>query len=154
MGVTAFADATAVYGSSMSATGASTAATIEIHGVSITLQATANSNDVEMAATRQSVIAAINAVSDQTGVVASDGGNENGVILTAEDGRNIVLEGTGGNLTTAFGLATATTTAGASSSSLSGGQPPIKTELLVALKCSIKNLKGKKHTLLTKPQKE
>merc|ERR1712000_104059 len=120
MGVTAFADATAVNGSSMSATGASTAATIEIHGVSITLQATANSNDVEMAATRQSVIAAINAVSDQTGVVASDGGNENGVILTAEDGRNIVLEGTGGNLTTAFGLATATTTAGASSSSLSG----------------------------------
>ena len=119
-GVTAFADATAVNGSSMSATGASTAATIEINNVSITLQATANSNDVEMAATRQSVIAAINAVSDQTGVVASDGGNENGVILTAEDGRNIVLEGTGGNLTTAFGLATATTTAGASSSSLSG----------------------------------
>merc|ERR1712000_467943 len=112
MGVTAFADATAVNGSSMSATGASTAATIEINNVSITLQATANSNDVEMAATRQSVIAAINAVSDQTGVVASDGGNENGVILTAEDGRNIVLEGTGGNLTTAFGLATATTTAG------------------------------------------
>lgn len=119
-GVTAFANTNEVNGSTMSTTGAGTSATIEINNVSISLQATNNSNDVEMASTRKSVIEAINAKSDQTGVTAVDGGNDNGVILVAEDGRNIVVEGTGSNITTAFGLAAAATTAGADDSALTG----------------------------------
>lgn len=111
-GVKAFVNKNEVNGSIMSTVGAGTVANIEINDVKFTLQATGNSNDVEKAATRKATIEAINAKSDQTGVIASDGGNENGVILTANDGRNIVVEATGGNVTTAFGLATATATAG------------------------------------------
>ncbi len=119
-GVKAFVNANEVNGTTMTSGAGATSASVEINGVSFSLQATNNTNDVEKAQTRKSTIEAINAKSDQTGVVASDGGNENGVILTAQDGRNIVIEGTGGNVTTAFGLAAATTTAGAASGSLSG----------------------------------
>jgi flagellin len=119
-GVKAFANKNEVNGTTMTSGAGATSASVEINGVSFSLQATNNTNDVEKAQTRKSTIEAINAKSDQTGVVASDGGNENGVILTAADGRNIVIEGTGGNVTTAFGLAAATTTAGAASSSLTG----------------------------------
>src|SRR5690606_13177195 len=66
------------------------------------------------------VIAAINAVSGQTGVVASDGGNDNGVILTAADGRNIVLTATGGITEESFGLATAATAASITSGTVAG----------------------------------
>ena len=63
-----------------------TSGTIKLIIVFIAIQSTANANDVDKAATRTSVIAAINAVSGQTGVVASDAGNNNSVILTAADG--------------------------------------------------------------------
>lgn len=119
-GVKAFANANEVNGTTMTSAAGGTSANIEINNVSFTLQATNNGNDVEKAQTRKSTIEAINAKSDQTGVVAIDGGNENGVVLRAVDGRNITIEGTGSNLTTAFGLAAATTTAGAADGSLTG----------------------------------
>ncbi|KZZ41106.1 hypothetical protein A3759_02645 [Thalassolituus sp. HI0120] len=119
-GVTAFANANEVNGTTMTSAAGGTSASIEINNVSFSLQATNNGNDVEKAQTRKSTIEAINAKSDQTGVVAIDGGNENGVVLRAADGRNITIESTGGNVTTAFGLATATTTAGAADGSLTG----------------------------------
>jgi len=70
----------------------------------------------DRAADRQSVIAAINAVSDQTGVAAIDSGEDaNGVILQAKDGRNIeVANATSGGVSsfTNFGLASANTYVG------------------------------------------
>lgn len=119
-GVKAFANANEVNGTTMNSAAGGTSANIEINNVSFSLQATNNGNDVEKAQTRKSTIEAINAKSDQTGVVAIDGGNENGVVLRAVDGRNITIEGTGSNLTTAFGLAAATTTAGGADGSLTG----------------------------------
>lgn len=111
-GVTAFVNDNVVNGSKMATGTASETSELTLNGVKIDLQSTANTNDVDKAATRTSVIAAINAVSGQTGVVASDGGNDNGVILTAADGRNIVLQtdASGGDLS-AFGLAAAATAA-------------------------------------------
>ncbi|EAR09464.1 flagellin [Reinekea blandensis] len=120
-GVTAFANENEVNGSTMAANGGTTA-TVILNGVSINLQATTNNNDVEKAATRQSVIEAINAKSDQTGVVATDGGNENGVILTAEDGRNITLTSGATQITEeAFGLGTVHTAAAAQTTGTSVG---------------------------------
>src|SRR5690606_16410121 len=112
-GVTAFVNENVVNGSKMAA--GATTAKVSINGVVVDLQSTANANDVDKAATRTSVIAAINAVSGQTGVVASDGGNDNGVILTAADGRNIVLVATAAVAEEKFGLAdvaTSTPTSG------------------------------------------
>lgn len=120
-GVTAFANENEVNGSTMVANGGTTA-TVVLNGVSINLQATTNNNDVEKAATRQSVIEAINSKSDQTGVVATDGGNENGVILTAEDGRNISLtSGATAINEEAFGLGTVHTAAAAQTTGTSVG---------------------------------
>ena len=91
-GVTATVDENVVIGSKMAAgDNASTAETVTLNGVSITIQGTAGATDADLAATRGSVIAALNAKADQTGVTASDGGNDGGVILTAADGRNITL---------------------------------------------------------------
>jgi flagellin len=79
---------TTVSGSSMSAL-ANTSGTVTINGVAIamTLSATAT-----MDVNRATVVSSINAVSGQTGVTATDGGDTTkGVILTASDGRNITL---------------------------------------------------------------
>lgn len=109
-GVTATVDTNEVNGSTMTSAAGGTTATLTLNGVDISLSSTNNSTDVEKASTRSSVIAAINAKSDQTGVIATDGGNENGVILSAVDGRNIVMSSTGGALSEeAFGLATVAT---------------------------------------------
>lgn len=52
-----------------------------------------NTGGLDLASDRASVVAAINANSDQTGVVAIDSGDDaTGVILEAEDGRNIVVD--------------------------------------------------------------
>lgn len=95
-GVTATVDANVVIGSDMATSTATatagTATTVKLNGVDISIEGTANGNDSEKAATRNSVISALNAKSEQTGVIASDGGNDGGVILTAADGRNITLE--------------------------------------------------------------
>ena len=86
-GVVASVNETKVYGTAMTTTAALTG-TITINGVEtskLAVAATASTSTV-----RGMVIDAINAISSQTGVVASDGGDDNhGVVLTAADGRNI-----------------------------------------------------------------
>src|SRR5690554_5650638 len=113
-GVSAVANENEVNGSKMDVnTGAAgTTANISINGIKITISATENANDIDKANTRNGIIAAINAVSGQTGVTAIDGGNDNGVVLVAADGRNITLAATvaGGDLSK-FGLANASTVA-------------------------------------------
>jgi flagellin len=107
-GVVAFVNENVVEGSTMTGTTATAVGpvNVELNGVSIDIIGTDNSTDVERTATRNSVISAINAKAEQTGVVASNGGDEQGVILTAEDGRNIQLTATaaGGNDLTVYGL--------------------------------------------------
>ena len=98
-GVVASVNETKVYGTTMTQTTA-LSGTISINGVttaSLAVAASASTSTV-----RGMVIDAINAISAQTGVVASDGGDDNhGVVLTAADGRNI---------TTAFTTLTADVT--------------------------------------------
>ena len=105
-GVTAVVDTNIVAGSTMTAAAQTNAVTI--NGTAIAVQTT----DDE-ATTRASVVAAINAVSELTGVTAIDTGDDNlGVTLSAADGRNIELA-FGGLLTAAnTGLAAADTYAG------------------------------------------
>jgi len=63
---------------------------IKINGVQTALIQTTNGGD--MGVVRKNVADAINAISSQTGVVAKDSGDvNNGVILTAADGRNITV---------------------------------------------------------------
>jgi len=82
--------------------------TMTINGVSLD---TFTTSIVSTAITRQSAVAAINAKSALTGVVATDTMNDDtGVTLTAADGRNIVTTLTGNTATT--GLAAAGTTVG------------------------------------------
>ncbi|WP_428244254.1 flagellin [Gynuella sp.] len=84
-GVSAVVNENEVAGTSMTATAMS--GTISLNGVEIDIQTT---NDAS--SSRASVVEAINAVSEQTGIVASDSGSDSGgVTLTAEDGRNITL---------------------------------------------------------------
>ena len=95
-GVTATVDANEVAGSAQTV-GASSAATLTVNGVttgSITLSGTDGKAD------RSAVITAINAVSGQTGVVATDGGSSAaGIKLTAADGRNVVVSTSSASLT-------------------------------------------------------
>lgn len=103
-GVTATVDENVVLGSDMSEAGsAAAAATISLNGVSIAIEGTANSNESQRGATRGSVIEAINSRSEQTGVMAEDGGEDGGVILRAEDGRNITVTSTTNDLSV-YGL--------------------------------------------------
>jgi flagellin len=93
-GVHATVGKTEVYGSAMTFTAAKEGA-ITINGVS-TASVTSNA-DLEIM--RDSVVTAINNISQQTGVVASNTHDDiQGVVLTAADGRNIKLE-FGGTLT-------------------------------------------------------
>jgi flagellin len=87
-GVHATVGKTEVYGSAMTFTAAKEGA-ITINGVS-TASVTSNA-DLEIM--RDSVVTAINNISQQTGVVASNTHDDiQGVVLTAADGRNIKLE--------------------------------------------------------------
>jgi len=98
-GVVASVNETKVYGTTMTQTAALTG-TITINGVETSKLAVAAS--ASTSTVRGMVINVINAISAQTGVVASDGGDDNhGVVLTAADGRNI---------TTAFSTLTAAVT--------------------------------------------
>jgi flagellin len=124
-GVIATVDENIVTGSDMTgATSAETAAAVAItlNGVSINITGTDNADDAAKSATRGSVIAAINAKADQSGVTATDGGNDGGVILTAADGRNITLtaDAAAGNDLSVYGLADSDTTALASIQSQAG----------------------------------
>lgn len=79
-----------VYGTTMATTGTSTTGTITINGIatsSMVIQSSANTSVV-----RGMVVDSINFISGQTGVTATDGGDDaHGVILTAADGRNITI---------------------------------------------------------------
>ncbi|MFC3678872.1 flagellin N-terminal helical domain-containing protein [Bacterioplanoides pacificum] len=108
-GVTATVDANVVVGADMDSAGdASGGTTVTLNGVAIEIQGTDNTSEAAKAGTRGSVIAAINAKAEQTGVTASDGGKDGGVILTAADGRNITIDGAATNLAD-YGLADADT---------------------------------------------
>jgi len=120
-GVTATVDENVVLGSKMEVgDNASGGETITLNGVDIAIQGTDGSDDADLAATRGSVIAAINAKADQTGVTASDGGNDGGVILTAEDGRNITLTAAAENDLGQYGLADEATGATTTETSYAG----------------------------------
>ncbi len=79
-GVTAKADANVIVGDSFTAT--NTAKALYINGVTVSLTS-------DQSSTRAGIVAEINKVSGQTGVIASDNGR--GLTLAAADGRNIVL---------------------------------------------------------------
>jgi flagellin len=111
-GVIASVNETKVYGAAMSMTANVTSGTISINGVStsnLSIGVSATTGTV-----RGMVVDAINAISAQTGVVASDGGDDNhGVVLTAADGRNIVVGTYGGSANAAlFGVRAAGTYVG------------------------------------------
>lgn len=86
-GVTAFANALSLEGTSISA---SASGTLTLNGVEIDIETLATKTDQQ---NRELVADAINAFSGATGVVASDNG-KGGLTLTAADGRNITLEST------------------------------------------------------------
>jgi len=90
-GVVASVNETKVYGTTMATSSATATGTIKINGVEtakISVGASATTGTV-----RGMVVDAINAISAQTGVVASDGGDDNhGVVLTAADSRNITTD--------------------------------------------------------------
>lgn len=101
-GVTAQVNTNTVGGAEMTAAG--TTGAITVNGVSIDITTGGDS----AAADRANVVAAINASSERTGVVAIDTGSDTaGVVLQAADGRNITLTNeTGSTLTqAATGLA-------------------------------------------------
>lgn len=84
-GVTAYVNENIVSGSEMTAS--ADTGSITLNGVVIDIQTTDDT-----ATSRASVVEAINAYADQTGVTAIDSGEDaNGVILIAEDGRNITV---------------------------------------------------------------
>lgn len=85
-GVYAKANANVVSGAAMNA--AALSGTITINGISTTTFSTGTDATLN----RQLTVNAINAISGQTGVTATDTGDvETGVTLTAADGRNIVV---------------------------------------------------------------
>jgi flagellin len=97
-GVTATVGNTTVGGTAMVTTITATSGTITINGVSTASFATTS----DAGATRATTVAAINAISEQTGVRAIDTGDiKKGVVLVADDGRNIQV---------AFGTHTAAST--------------------------------------------
>ena len=95
-GVVAQVNTNTVAGSSQTA--AATAGDIVLNGVTISISTGADSNSSNRAA----VANAINASAEQTGVTAIDTGTDTGgVVLQAEDGRNITITEGAGNLTEA-----------------------------------------------------
>lgn len=85
-GVTATVNATDLQGTTM--VGAALSGTVTINGVATATFATTT----DEASNRKATVDAINAISGQTGVVATDSNEDaNGVVLTAADGRNIVM---------------------------------------------------------------
>jgi flagellin len=119
-GVRATVDENVVLGADMSEAGSAAAATtITLNGVDIAIEGTANANESQRGATRGSVIEAINSRSEQTGVVATDGGEDGGVILTAADGRNITVTSAANDISV-YGLFDGDTTAGSAIQSQAG----------------------------------
>jgi flagellin len=93
-GVTAKADANVIVGDAFTLSATSKA--LYINGITVSLTA-------DQSSTRAGIVAEVNKVTGQTGVVASDNGR--GLTLTAADGRNIVLAAdTNGGATTGIDL--------------------------------------------------
>jgi flagellin len=112
-GVTAIATAAVSSGALATMVNAVSTGTITINGVAVTVAAGANN-----AQTRSATVSAINLLSGQSGVSASDSGTDaGGIVLTAADGRNIVTSST--VLSATFGIATGTTYGGYTLSSSS-----------------------------------
>ena len=87
-GVYARAEGNFISGSAMTVQTAASSGTVTINGVSTDLFATS----LDTSLSRKTVVNAINAISTQTGVVATDTGDDKtGVTLLAADGRNINL---------------------------------------------------------------
>jgi flagellin len=90
-GVVATVGETIAYGSKMEVLGTAQTGTIIINGIetaSFTLAANATTE-----ANRKAVALAINEISSQTGVVATNTTDDNqGIVLTAQDGRNIYID--------------------------------------------------------------
>jgi flagellin len=110
-GLTATANATAVAAGTSTATAtAAGTATVTINGVAISIAGV--NGAAALASNRANAVAAINAQSAATGVVATDTGS--GVSLAAADGRNITTAFAAGTFTAGtmadFGLAAAATT--------------------------------------------
>lgn len=102
-GLTATAAATVATGTTTTTGTAIGTASFTLNGLSISVantSATAGSGGV---GNRANALAAINAVSASTGVVASDNGS--GLVLTAADGRNIAVAGFAAGTATASTLA-------------------------------------------------
>ena len=96
-GVEAQVNVNRVGGSNMTATPAATTGAITLNGVAINITTGASSTSQN----RQAVVDAINARSEQTGVVAVDTGSDTGgVVLEAADGRNITVVEAGGSTLT------------------------------------------------------
>ena len=91
-GVHAGVNATTVVGGTAQTGTADTGGTVTINGFT-TAAVAASATDLD--GNRTAMIAAINAISGQTGVVASDNGTT--LTLTAKDGRNISVEVDGGS---------------------------------------------------------
>lgn len=99
-------------------TAAAVTGTVKLNGVSFQLA----TGGISASDDRNSIISALNAKTQQTGVVASSDGDAGGVILTAADGRNINVEFTSGNLTeAATGLIEGTSYGGYTLISKNGG---------------------------------
>ena len=106
-GLTATANATAVAAGTSAITGSAGASTITVNGLAISV-----TNSTDAATNRANTVAALNAQSAATGVVATDTGS--GVSLAAADGRNITVafaaSGSAGATVADYGLAAAGTT--------------------------------------------
>jgi flagellin len=101
-GVKAVVNATQVVGGT-SQTGAAVAGTVTINGVATT-SFTASATDLD--GNRTNMINAINTISGQTGVKATDNGKT--ITLTAADGRNVAVDVSAANFGAAVGLDTTT----------------------------------------------
>jgi flagellin len=100
-GVTATVNQTTVHGSVMTAA-TTTGITVKINGVDTAAFAT--SDDAELS--RAAVVTAINNISGQTGVKAINTHDDSkGVVLVAEDGRNITIETTTDEAVTGLAVA-------------------------------------------------
>jgi flagellin len=107
-GLSATANATTVAGATGGTAGTAANSVFTVNGIAITVAGTTS-----VSANQANVVAAFNAQSSVTGVVAKDTGS--GVSLTAADGRNVTLALTtagGGADEASFGLAAAATTGG------------------------------------------
>jgi flagellin len=118
-GVVASVGQTVVYGSTQAATIAATTGTVSINGVATSTLSFAASESTDLA--RLKTIDAINAISAQTGVKALDGGDAaHGVILVAEDGRNITVSHSASGILAVTGVRTESTTTLATATSYVG----------------------------------